>query len=53
LARDERKERLTTEREQIIARVAKFKATQERFARERETYATATWTKARPAQSMK
>jgi hypothetical protein len=53
LARDEREERLTTEREEIIARVATFKATQERFARERETYATATWKKAWPARTMK
>lgn len=45
-ANDERQERRTEEREQITARIAQFKATQERFAREREEYATTTWKKA-------
>ena len=31
-----------TEREEIASRIARFKATQEKFAREREEYAAAT-----------
>lgn len=34
----ERQERLAREREDIAARVAKFKATQKKFEREREEY---------------
>ena len=34
----EPKDRLTLEREEIAARVARFKATQEKFEREREEY---------------
>lgn len=44
------KERRTKERDEINARIAQFKATQERFAREREQFATATWKKARPPE---
>jgi len=38
----ERQNRLATEREEIASRIARFKATQEKFAREREEYAAAT-----------
>jgi chorismate mutase len=44
---DERYDRLAREREEIAARVANFKATQERFKREREAYFTATLENAR------
>lgn len=37
--KNKRPEHLAKEREDIAARIAKFKATQERFAREREEYA--------------
>jgi hypothetical protein len=39
---DERYDWLAREREEIAARVASFKATQERFKREREEYYTTT-----------
>ena len=45
-ADDKRQDRRAEERAQITARIAQFKATQERFAREREEYATTTWKKA-------
>jgi chorismate mutase len=35
---DEQEDRLAREREEIAARVASFKATQEKFEREREEY---------------
>jgi chorismate mutase len=35
-------DRLASEREEIASRIARFKATQEKFAREREAYAAAT-----------
>ena len=38
----ERQNRLATEREEIESRIARFKATQEKFAREREEFAAAT-----------
>lgn len=38
----ERQDRLASEREEIASRIARFKATQEKFAREREEYAAAT-----------
>jgi len=38
----ERQDRLANEREEIASRIARFKATQEKFAREREEYAAAT-----------
>ena len=44
---DERYERLARERQEIAARVASFKATQEKFKREREEYYTATLDNAR------
>ena len=43
----EPKDRLTLEREEIAARVARFKATQEKFEREREEYFVATLENAR------
>jgi outer membrane murein-binding lipoprotein Lpp len=43
----ERQERLALEREEIAARVANFKATQEKFQREREEYYAATMEAAR------
>ena len=39
----ERQDRLAREREEIEARVAKFKATQEKFQREREEFFRRTW----------
>ena len=43
----EQQDRLTREREEIAARVASFKATQERFQREREEYFVTTLENAR------
>jgi chorismate mutase len=43
----EQKDTLALEREEIAARVANFKATQEKFKREREKYYVATLEKAR------
>jgi hypothetical protein len=43
----ELQDRLAREREEITARVANFKATQERFEREREEYFVATLENAR------
>ena len=43
----ERPQRTAGEREEIAARVANFKATQEKFAREREEFFTATLDNAR------
>lgn len=43
----EREDRLAREREEIAARVANFKATQEKFKREREEYFTTTLASAR------
>jgi chorismate mutase len=42
-----REDRLTREREEIAARVASFKATQEKFKREREEYFATTLKNAR------
>jgi hypothetical protein len=36
-------ERILREREEIVARVASFRATQERFQREREEFVSHTW----------
>lgn len=47
----EQEERLALEREQITARVANFKATQERFQREREQYYATTMETARATRS--
>lgn len=44
---DERYDRLARERQEIAARVARFKATQEKFKREREEYCTTTLDNAR------
>jgi chorismate mutase len=44
---DERRDRLARERQEIAARVAKFKATQDKFKREREEYCTTTLDNAR------
>jgi len=43
----ERQERIAQEREEIAARVANFKATQEKFEREREEFFVATLENAR------
>ena len=43
MATTERQERLAKEREEIAARVARFKATQEKFQREREEFFRRTW----------
>jgi hypothetical protein len=43
----EPKDRLALEREEIAARVARFKATQEKFEREREEYFVTTLENAR------
>lgn len=43
----EQEQRLADEREEIAARVASFRATQERFAREREEYFIMTMQNAR------
>lgn len=46
----ERYDRLAREREEIAARVADFKATQEKFKREREEYFTTTLKNGRDGQ---
>ncbi len=43
----EQQKRVTSEREEIAARIASFKATQKKFEREREEYFVATLEKAR------
>jgi chromosome segregation ATPase len=50
---NERYDRLSREREEISARVATFKATQEKFKREREEYFTATLENARHGERSK
>ncbi|HLZ03641.1 MAG TPA: hypothetical protein VKR55_16020 [Bradyrhizobium sp.] len=47
----EQEQRLAKEREEIAARVASFKAMQEKFQREREEYFTVTLRKAREGKS--
>jgi hypothetical protein len=42
----EKEDRLAREREEIAARVASFRATQEKFERERQDYYTTTLAKA-------
>jgi len=42
----EQQERLTSEREEIASRIASFRATQEKFEREREEYYASTLGKA-------
>jgi hypothetical protein len=49
----ERYDRLAREREEIAARVANFKATQEKFRREREEYFTTTLENARQGERSK
>jgi hypothetical protein len=49
----ERYDRLAREREEISARVATFKATQEKFKREREEYCTTTLENARHGEPIK
>jgi hypothetical protein len=44
--KNERQERLAKEREDIAMRIAKFRATQDRFMRERQEFAAAAWRKA-------
>ena len=44
---DEQEDRLARAREEIAARVARFKATQEKFEREREEYFVTTLESAR------
>jgi hypothetical protein len=46
----ERQERLAREREEIDARVARFKETQEKFQREREEFFRRTWRGIRRAE---
>jgi chorismate mutase len=46
----ETEERLARERKEIAARVASFKATQEKFQREREEYYTTTLENARQTE---
>jgi len=47
MATTEQHDRLTREREEIAARIANFKATQEKFQRERDAYYEATLRTAR------
>ena len=47
----ERQERLAKERKEIEARIASFKATQEKFQREREEFFERTWRDIRQAES--
>jgi len=49
----DRYDRLAREREEISARVATFKATQEKFRREREAYFTTTLHNARSGERSK
>jgi chorismate mutase len=49
----ERYDRLAREREEIATRVATFKATQEKFKREREEYFTTTLDNARHGEPSK
>jgi hypothetical protein len=47
LGMTEQELRRAQEREEIAARIAKFKATQERFEREREEFFVSTWQRVR------
>jgi len=49
----EKKQRLNLEREEIAARVADFKAIQEKFKREREEYCTTTLENARTTPTVR
>jgi hypothetical protein len=44
-------DRRTQERAEITARIARFKSTQEKFAREREAYARQAWSKAQRGEA--
>jgi hypothetical protein len=46
----ELQERILREREEIAARVASFRATQEKFQREREEFVSHTWQNIRKGQ---
>lgn len=46
----ELQERILREREEIAARVASFRATQEKFQREREEFVSRTWQNIRKGQ---
>jgi len=48
----EQEQRLAEQRKEIAARVASFKATQERFERERQEYCTTTLRNAREGKSV-
>jgi hypothetical protein len=45
-------ERILREREEIAARVASFRATQEKFQREREEFVSHTWQNIRKGQPL-
>ena len=49
----EKEKRLAREREEIAARVASFKATQQKFEREREEFCRATLRSAREGQQLR
>ena len=49
----EKENRLAKEREEIAARVASFRATQEKFEREREEYCSRTLQAARGSKTMR
>jgi uncharacterized protein YlxW (UPF0749 family) len=49
----EKEQRLAKEREEIAARVASFRATQEKFEREREEYCTKTLKAARSSKTIR
>ncbi|XUM21243.1 hypothetical protein ACRAVF_28390 [Bradyrhizobium oligotrophicum S58] len=44
-------DRRANERAEITARIARFKSTQEKFAREREEYARLAWKKAQRGEA--
>ena len=47
MGQNDEDDRRAKERADITARIARFKSTQEKFAREREEYANLAWEKAR------
>ena len=49
----EQEKRLAKEREEIAARIASFRATQEKFEREREEYCTRTLQAARGSKTLR
>jgi hypothetical protein len=49
----DKEKRLAKEREEIAARVASFRATQEKFEREREEYCTKTLQAARSSKTIR